>query len=280
MSVVDNDSYTYSGMLKQPDKHQFVEAMLTETAVHEKRNHWSIMKCKDMPPGAKKILLIWSFKKKRSPDGKISKCKACLCAHGRMQSWGVDYWETYTPVVNWIPVRFIPTVAKMHELDTKVIDFVLAFPQAKLDVNVFMEIPTDMVLTKVAENYQRSLYVLSVNKSLYGLKQASSNWYEMLTTGLRDRGFKPSNVDPCVQILDKAIILVYVDNCIVIKKEPGYIDTFIKSMQDEPENFEFIEEGLLESYLGVKFIDYDKREQSEMTQPFLIDRIIDALGFE
>ena len=66
-SVVDNDSYTYSGMLKQPDKHQFVEAMLTETAVHEKRNHWSIMKRKDMPPGEKTILSIWSFKRKRSP---------------------------------------------------------------------------------------------------------------------------------------------------------------------------------------------------------------------
>jgi len=43
-SIADNDSYTYSGMLKQPDKHKFIEAMLTETAVHEKRNHWSIMK--------------------------------------------------------------------------------------------------------------------------------------------------------------------------------------------------------------------------------------------
>ena len=38
-SVVDNDSYTYSGMLKQPDKHQFIEAILTETAVYEKQNH-------------------------------------------------------------------------------------------------------------------------------------------------------------------------------------------------------------------------------------------------
>jgi hypothetical protein len=100
-------------------------------------------------------------------------------------------------------VRFILTVTKIHKLDTKVIDFVLAFPQAKLDVIMFMEIPAGMVLTGVAKNSQRSLYILSLNKSLYGLKQASANWYKMLTTGLRDRGFKPSNVDPCIQISEK-----------------------------------------------------------------------------
>ena len=65
--VVDNNSYTYSGMLKQPDNHRLVEAMLTETAVHEKRNHWSIMIRKDMSSGAKTIMSIWSFKRKRSP---------------------------------------------------------------------------------------------------------------------------------------------------------------------------------------------------------------------
>ena len=279
-SVVDNDSYTYSGMLKQPDKHQFIEAMLTETAVHEKRNHWTIMKRKDMPSAAKTILSIWSFKRKRLPDGQISKYKARLCAHGGMQSWGVDYWETYAPVVNWMSVRFILTIAKIHKLDTKVIDFVLAFPQAKLDVDVFMEVPAGMVLTGVPGGNQRSLYVLSLNRSLYGLKQASANWYEMLTKGLQDRGFKSSNVDPCVQISDKAIILVYVDDCIVISRESGYINSFIKSLQDGPENFEFTDEGSLESYLGVKFIDYDKGDQFEMTQPFLINRIIESLGFE
>ena len=66
-----------------------------------------------------------------------------------MQSWGVDYWETFAPVVNWMSVRFILTVAKICNLDTKQINFVLAFPQAKLDAPVFMEIPAGMSLTGV-----------------------------------------------------------------------------------------------------------------------------------
>ena len=158
-------------------------------------------------------------------------------------------------------VRFILIVAKINQLvDTKVIDFVLAFPQSKLDIDVFMEIAARMILTGVSENYQRSLYILSLNKSLYGLKQASANWYKILTQGLQDCGFKQSNKDPCVQMSDKAIVLVYINDCIVRSKDTGYIDTFIKSMQDWPENFEFTEEGSLKSYLRVKFIDYNKGE--------------------
>ena len=315
-TVVDNDAYTFSGMLKQPDNHKFVEAMLVETAVHEKRNHWSTLLRKDMPAGAKTIMSIWSFKRKRIPDGQISKYKARLCAHGGMQSWGVDYWETYAPVVNWMSVRFILTVAKIHDLDTQVIDFVLAFPQAKLDVDVFMELPAGMIISGIPKTGQRSNYVLKLNSSLYGLKQASANWYDMLAKGLKIRGFKSSKIDPCVFINDgkaspknisndsatdsrsinsqekpssndigfrirgKAIILVYVDDCIIISDEKGYVRRFIKSLTDGPEKFEFTEEGSLESYLGVKFVDYANGTQFEMTQPFLIDRVIDAIGFD
>ena len=112
VSVVDNNSYTYIGMLKKPHKQRLVKEMLTKTAVHKKRNHWSIIKRKDMPPRSKTILSLWSFKRKRLPDGQISKYKACLCTHGWIQSLGVDYWEKYVPVVNWMSVRFVLTVAK------------------------------------------------------------------------------------------------------------------------------------------------------------------------
>ena len=120
--------------------------MLVETAVHEKHKHWTAMLRKDMPAGSKTILSIWSFDRKRIPNGTISKYKARLCDRGGMQSWGVDYWETYTPIVNWMSVRFVLAISKIHDLDTKVIYFVLAFPQAKLDVDVYMEIPAGMVL--------------------------------------------------------------------------------------------------------------------------------------
>eukprot|EP00957_Ditylum_brightwellii_P149501 11385196-Ditylum_brightwellii.AAC.1 len=50
----------------------------------------------------KTILSIWGFKRKRFPSGELMKHKARLCAHGGMQQRGINFWETYSPVVNWI----------------------------------------------------------------------------------------------------------------------------------------------------------------------------------
>ena len=50
------------------------------------------------------ILDIWSFKHKIFPDGKLLKHEARLCAHGGMNKWGINYWDNYAPVVNWISV--------------------------------------------------------------------------------------------------------------------------------------------------------------------------------
>ena len=93
-----------------------------------------------------------------------------------------------------------PHCSILHGLDTKIIDFVLAFPKTEIDTDIFLEIPAGMRLNDYAIENQSGLYVLKLNKSLYGLKQASANWYEMLTKGLIDQGFKQFKVDPCVFI--------------------------------------------------------------------------------
>ncbi len=89
----------------------------------------------------KPLLAIWSFKRKCFPDGTLNKHKAQLCAHGGQQTWGQDYWDTYSPFVIWASVRLLLVVAKIHGLQSQSIDFVLAFPQADLDVPVYMELP-------------------------------------------------------------------------------------------------------------------------------------------
>ena len=71
-------------------------------------------------------------------------------------------------------------ISILHELDTRAVDFVLAFPQTDLDVDVFMELPFGFE----AVNGENRGYVLKLNKSLYGLKQAAHNWFHTL-----DRNF-------------------------------------------------------------------------------------------
>ena len=107
-----------------------------------------------------------------------------------MQVWRENYWETYVPVVNWLSVRLLMTVARIHGLSYKSIYFVLAFPQADLDVDIFMEIPAGMQVeddnNPGTQDGGKGKYVIKLKKSLYGLKQAGHNWYHMLREGLEN----------------------------------------------------------------------------------------------
>jgi len=175
-----NEVYTYKQAMQQEDYRDFVKAMIVEVQDHEKRGHWELMERKDMPPGTKTIMSIWSFKRKRYPNGELNKHKARLCAHGGMQTWGENYWETYAPVVNWASVRMLLAVAKIHEMPSKSIDFVLAFPQAKLEIPVYMELPIGFD----AGDGGRRKYILRLTSNLYGLRQGSYNWFCKLKEGL------------------------------------------------------------------------------------------------
>ena len=100
------------------------------------------------------------------------KYKARLCAHGGQQEYGINYWDTYSPVVNWISVRLLLIICFMYGLDSQSIDFVLAFPQATLDIIIYMEVPAGIAVDGCTASQ-----VLKLNKNLYGLKQASVNWF-------------------------------------------------------------------------------------------------------
>jgi hypothetical protein len=104
--------------------------MIHEVKNHETQDHWTLMKQCNLPSGTKMIRSIWSFKQKRYPDGTLSKHKACLCAHGVMQTWGQTYWETYASIVDWASVWILLAITKIHGLSSWSIDFDLAFPQA------------------------------------------------------------------------------------------------------------------------------------------------------
>ena len=80
----DNDTYTLKEMLQQDDCAEFITAMVKEITDHEERGHWTVLPRSAIPRGMKTIMSVWSFKRKRFPDGRILKHKARLCTHGGM----------------------------------------------------------------------------------------------------------------------------------------------------------------------------------------------------
>ena len=198
------------------------------TLDHENGEQWSIVHRNTLPNKARPIKAIWSFKRKGKPDGELLKHKARLCDHGGMQQWGDSYWETYSPVVNMLTVRLIIAIAKIHNLDSKAIEFVLAFPQADLKEDIWMQLPVGFQIDGQTEAESEKCYVLKLNKNLYGIKQGSFNWYEKLKASLVDRDFKPSDIYLCLYIGNGMIILTYVDDCIIVSPSMDRIDSFVE----------------------------------------------------
>ena len=155
----------------------------------------------------------------------------------------------------------------------------LAFPQADLKEDIWMQLPVGFQVDGQTEADSDRHYVLKLNKSLYGLKQASYNWYEKLKTSLEARGFVPSDIDPCLYLGNGMIILTYVDDCIIVGPKMADIDEFIVSLHNGDENFVLTDEGDINKFLGIKITHVDGHK-FKLSQPFLIERILSLLNFD
>ena len=80
-----------------------------------------------------------------------------------MQQWGDSYWETYSSVVNMLTVRIIIAISKIHGLDSKSIDFLLSFPQAGLEEDIWMQLPIGFQVGGQTEADSDKQYDLKLN---------------------------------------------------------------------------------------------------------------------
>ncbi len=109
-------------------------------------------------------------------------------------------------------------------------------------------------------------------KSLYGLKQASLNWFQKLKQNLVDQGFTPSEIDPCLYLKKNMVLLTYCDECILISPCQASIDCLVTLMWKGPKNFKLMDEGDVNKFLCVDIKKLDNNS-FELSQPFLINCI-------
>ncbi|KAF2345216.1 Reverse transcriptase RNA-dependent DNA polymerase [Trinorchestia longiramus] len=143
--------------LHRPESKLWKVAMEEEMASMNINNVWSLVEC---PKNKKPIRCKWIFKKKTVPDGNVCSYKARLVAQGYAQKFGVDYDETFSPVVRFESVRAVLALAAKHNLQLHHMDVATAFLNGELSEEIYLTQPEVL--------FQKAM------KILFGMDNANS----------------------------------------------------------------------------------------------------------
>ena len=216
--------------------------MQAEYEALQSNNTWRVV---DLPQGKTAIGCKWVFKIKRKADGSIERYKARLVAKGYTQQEGIDYLDTFSPVAKITTVRVLLSLAAINKWHLHQLDVNNAFLHGDLEEEVYMTMP---------QGYeQANNKVCRLLKSLYGLKQASRQWYSKLTSALLQYGFTQSAADHTL-FLHKTntsftALLVYVDDIIIASDDMNAV-THIKALLHAA--FTIKDLGELKFFLGLE----------------------------
>jgi hypothetical protein len=137
--------------------------------------------------------------------------KTRLVAQGFTQRLDIDFNETYSPVMNGITFRYLISLVIQKCLSLQLMDVVTAYLYESLDSDIYMKVPDGISVPNA--NVGCNMYYVNLNKSLYGLKQSKSMWYNQLKEFLLNKGYSNNNDCPCVFTHKSStgfyIILVY-----------------------------------------------------------------------
>jgi histone deacetylase 1/2 len=181
------------------------------------------------PSGCNVVTDKWIWTIKRRVDGTLEHYKARWVLWGFTQRPGVDYDETFSPVVKPATVRTILflTLSRswpMHQLDVK-----NAFLHGTLTETIYYSQPAGFVDSSCPD------MVCRLNKSLYGLKQAPRAWYSQFVTFLLTLGFLEAKSDTSLFIYHHAdgvaYLLLYVDDIVLTASSPKLLQRIITSLQ-------------------------------------------------
>jgi hypothetical protein len=204
---------------------------------------WSLV---PRPPGVNVVTGKWIYRHKLLADGSLDRYKAHWVLRGLTQRPGIDYDETFSPVVKPATVRVVLSWAlsqnwPIHQLDVK-----NAFLHGTLTETVYCMQPSGFV------DSSRLDFVCRLNKSLYGLKQAPRAWHHRFASHLVSLGFVEAKADTSLFICrhgpDTTYLLLYVDDIVLTASSAGFLKYIIEALQRE---FAMTDMGQLHHFLGI-----------------------------
>ncbi|KAK8975285.1 hypothetical protein V6N11_046782 [Hibiscus sabdariffa] len=271
--LVDQDEpKTYQEAAASPDSEKWLEAMRSEMDSMSENQVWTLV---EPPEGIKPIGCKWVFKKKTDIDGNVQTYKGRLVAKGLRQIHGVDYDETLSPVAMFKPIRILLAVAAFHDYEIWQMDVKTAFLNGKHEEDVYMTQPEGFVTPKNAGK------VCKLQRSIYGLKQASRSWNLRFNEAIQEFGFIRNEDEPCVYKKFSgsivSFLILYVDDILIIGNDiPTLqsIKTWLSSC------FSMKDLGEAAYILGVKIYRDRSRRLLGLSQSTYIDKVLKRFSME
>ncbi|KAG7578293.1 Retrotransposon Copia-like N-terminal [Arabidopsis thaliana x Arabidopsis arenosa] len=222
---------------------KWCNAMSGEVNALEANDTWDIT---DLPPGKKAIGSHWIFTIKYKSNGEIERYKARLVAMGNRQVEGLDFDETFAPVVKMTTIREFLKIAAVKGWVVHQMDVHNAFLHGDLEEEVYMRLPPGFVS-------QDKSKVCRLKKSLYGLRQAPRCWFAKLAAALKGYGFAQQVADYSLFTLERGsmqlFVLVYVDDLLIGGNDLNGVQEFKGYLS---ECFHMKDLGAMKYFLGIE----------------------------
>lgn len=265
-----DDPVTVSEAMSSDAANQWKSAMADELQSLQQNDTWRLT---DLPAGKTPIKCKWVFKTKRDANGHVMRHKARLVVKGYSQREGIDYHETFSPVVRYSSIRFLLAMAAKYDLNIRQMDVVTAFLHGELKETIYMEQPQCF--------NDGSGRVCKLQRSLYGLKQSSRVWNEKLNSVLLAFGLKRSGADQCIYHLVQGnkmlYVAVYVDDVLIFSND-NEIEKRLKGVLCN--NFRMKDLGDASSVLGVRIVRDRAAGTIAIDQSQYISNVLKRFGME
>lgn len=188
----------------------WMAAMREEIDSLQQHNTWTLT---ELPPGHRVLSARWVYRAKPEINPSRTRLKARLVARGIEQRSGIDFNDTFAPVVKWSTIRLIIALAAAHGWPITQMDVVTAFLNGTLKELVYMVQPPGFEVPGSEH------LVCRLNRSIYGLKQSPRAWYEEINRFLISLGWSRSAADSNLYFINEegkiALLLIFVDDLLL-----------------------------------------------------------------
>jgi hypothetical protein len=211
----DNETpLTYSEAISGKDKVKWKQAIDEEIKSLMDNKTFNPIKRSNLPVGGNIMDSKWVFKIKRNDKNEIERYKARLCARGFTQKHGIDYNETFAPVLKYKSLRILLSLAAVRDYEIKQMDVETAFLNGTLEEQCFMEVPEGFDYGGDKD------LIVQLLKSLYGTKQASHVWNVDVNKFIISTGFRRLSSDTCMYVKTSKngniiILSIFVDDIVI-----------------------------------------------------------------